>query len=656
LALPLLLISLLAGVGDPAGPFSGAVHWSRRASTSAPAELLSEARRALDQQDFRRAAELAALASFRAPVKPESWSTLGLARFRGGEPALAVTPFERAAALQPHSATAHFNLASALYRSGRFAEAEREYLAAAPLSERVAPLALYDAGLAALDDDRRRRATEHFSAAAGAAVKAHQAPLAERAQRLADELQSSSATDEIRHRAGRANEALARNQLDESVARYRRALELAEHHQLDAAALGELHYGLGHALYRRHDALLAAREFAAAQALVPDDPDFCFMLGLAQFDAGADADAAVALARALMLGLDGEHARRARQILGALERAQRSDTARFYAEARVGVGFDTDVPQSAVVLTPTKTASATDAAFLSADLDLFWRPFGTPRTGLSLDYRFGQIAYLSRPLDPYSLQEHDLTVSGSWTLHSRLTLEAGADGYLLFAGVQDFAPFQVGLGLGPRLVVNEEHGLQTRLRFEHVLKQSLQSVYDYLTGQHDEVGVAQVWRDVDTRVTLGYQFAREAIGVELVALGDLVLPLEPRGLLDAAAVYNIPYSYLGHELQLAVARQLPRNLRLLVNTRFEHRDYTQESSIINPAGTLRYYLRSRVDNRLSAGFGLRWAFARLWELELVYTLIVNRSTIDNTRPATALDYDDKNYIKHILQLELSLVY
>ena len=36
--------------------------------------------------------------------------------------------------------------------------------------------------------------------------------------------------------------------------------------------------------------------------------------------------------------------------------------------------------------------------------------------------------------------------------------------------------------------------------------------------------------------------------------------------------------------------------------------------------------------------------------------MVNASTIDNTRPSTPLDYDDKSYTKHVIQLDFGFVY
>ena len=53
---------------------------------------------------------------------------------------------------------------------------------------------------------------------------------------------------------------------------------------------------------------------------------------------------------------------------------------------------------------------------------------------------------------------------------------------------------------------------------------------------------------------------------------------------------------------------------------------------------------------------VRHPIAYGFDVELGYSLVVNHSTIDNTRAATPLDYDDKSYVKHVVQLDFGFVY
>ena len=380
------------------------------------------------------------------------------------------------------------------------------------------------------------------------------------------------------------------------------------------------------------------------------------MLGLVHFDAGADRDAKLALDRAVALKLPAAEAQRAADVLRALAETRRSETSRFFLELRSAGGLDTNVPQSGVFVSTSHIANeSTIAPFLEGDLDFFWRPAGTARNGFSVEYRFGQLAYLSEDLDLYSLQEHDLTLSGAWTPTSRLTLELGGDGYVLFSGVEHFSPFQAGASVGPRITVRGKHGFETRLRAQHIFKRSLDPTYDYLGGDRDEAGASELWRDAKDRLSLGYLFAREDIGVQKVQLGLLDLPRAAVGSFDPNDVYFIPYSYYSHEVALAGARDLSRDFNGSATLRYEHRDYDQSAHIAAPNGTPSYY-RHRRDDRFGIDVAVHHPVALGFDLELAYTFVVNHSTIDNTRATTPLDYDDKSYTKHVVTVALGFVY
>jgi hypothetical protein len=206
-----------------------------------------------------------------------------------------------------------------------------------------------------------------------------------------------------------------------------------------------------------------------------------------------------------------------------------------------------------------------------------------------------------------------------------------------------------------RITVRERHGFETRLRAQHIFKFSLDRNYDYLSGNRDEAGAAEVWRDPKNRVSLGYLFAREMIGVQKIPLALLELPQAAPGSFDPNEIYFIPYSYYSHEVALTAARDLPRDFYGTATVRYENRDYDQSAHVATPSGTPFYY-RHRRDDRVTVDVSLRHPIGHGFDLGLGYTLIVNRSTIDNTRATTALDYDDKNYLKHVVQLDFSFVY
>jgi tetratricopeptide (TPR) repeat protein len=651
-------MTLAVSFSDPETSFRPAHELGQLGEASAT-ENLQAARHALVEHQWERAAALAALASARLPDSAEAALTVGMARFRAHEPAAAIAPFTRAAALAPTSATARFDLGSALYQSGRFGEAAARYLEAAARDDKLAPLALLDAGMAALDAGQPERALPHLQAAEKAARAAGQAPVADEARAAVESFahrSKSGATPELQRLTRAGTEALRQRHYRDAVGHYRRALDLAIAEGANAADRAELEYDLGLALYRANDIVAAARSLANAVELAPREAEFHYLLGLAHFDAGADRDTKLALEKAVALGLPDAEARRAADILRALAETRRGEASRFYLELRTAGGLDTNVPQSGVIITATRTSGdATVAPFLESNLDFFWRVAGTARNGFVAEYRFGQLAYLSDELDLYSLQEHDLTLSGAWTPTARLTLELGGDAYALFSGVETFGPFQAGVSIGPRITVREPYGFETRLRWAHIFKRSLDPVYDYLGGNRDEAGIAEMWRDPKDRITVGYLFAREDIGVQKVLLNQIDFPIAPIGSFDPNSVYFIPYSYFGHEASLSGARDLPRDFFGTATLRYERREYDESAHIAAPNGTPSYY-RPRRDDRYGVDVSMRHPIAYGFDVDLAYTLVVNRSTIDNTHATTPLDYDDKNYVKQVIQLDFSFVY
>ena len=111
----------------------------------------------------------------------------------------------------------------------------------------------------------------------------------------------------------------------------------------------------------------------------------------------------------------------------------------------------------------------------------------------------------------------------------------------------------------------------------------------------------------------------------------------------------------GQRPTLVVLRDLPGQFYGTTALRYEYRNYDQASHIAAPNGTPSYY-RHRRDNRFELDIGMRHPIAYGFDVELAYSFAVNVSTIDNTRPSTPLDYDDKNYTKHVIELNFGFVY
>jgi Flp pilus assembly protein TadD len=661
-----LLLTLVQSGGQADPSIVWQIHAAalRRSSHAPPAEevarVLGAAAEALRARAYARAQALAAETLLSDPTRTDGWLTLGLALFRDGRPADAAQAFEAAAVLEPQNATIRFDLGSARFESGRPEEAETAYLRAAELDRELSALSLYDAALSSEAAHEDRRALAHLHDARDAAVRLHQPDLEQRAVAKEEEI-AARLLAEVWGRlrglvqAGRAALKAKRPGLAEE--RYAEALALASLAGLRDADRAELEFALGHARLRAGRLPDAIRAFARATALLPREAQFHFILGVAHSRHGEDDAAEHELDEALRLGLARADAQEARDLLRVLRQRRRDTRAKLTLDVRVGTGYDSNVPQSGVVLAAQGATGALDsgAAQLLADLALSWRMVGDMDRGLRLEYRFGQLAYLSDALDPYSIQEHDLTLSGAIRPHRRLSLEAFADGFALFSGVKTFTPFQAGLSIGPRLTIREGRGFETVTRYQHVFKWSLDPTYAYLGGNRDEVALTEVFRATHGRLSLAYQFTHEAVGTDAVLVSALYFPLGAPAV-GPDATYHIPYSRNSHEVSLVGALDLPLGLRGLLTLRYEHSDYLGQSFIDLPATGQNQYLRQRVDNRYVVDAALRRTLWGPFDAELAYTLVINRSTIDNTVAQTARDYDNKDYYKHVATLELSYAY
>src|SRR5262249_6853423 len=113
--------------------------------------------------------------------------------------------------------------------------------------------------------------------------------------------------------------------------------------------------------------------------------------------------------------------------------------------------------------------------------------------------------------------------------------------------------------------------------------------------------------------------------------------------------YVIPFSYHSQAALGHLDLELPGDLLLTVSASVEDRPYSQASTI--ESATLRpIHAKVRHDRRYGAGAALALG-AGVHPLTLRYDLLVNRSNVDDTR--STLDYDNKNFTKHLVSLEVA---
>ena len=337
-------------------------------------------------------------------------------------------------------------------------------------------------------------------------------------------------------------------------------------------------------------------------------------------------------------------------------------------------GYDTNVLQSGLGTAPegAPIASGQEASptlELSGAAQGRWSP--APRTGLWLTYALDQVAYLAPPAEDYSLQQHQLQAGvehrlGPW----RLGL--AADGYAAFTGLSDFRGLQGGGGLSASLIRTWSPSSTTRLDAAWGARRALSSEFDHLDGDRLDLALGQAQSFGPLVLGASARLRREALGT-LVQATQQQVPC-PFGS-TCSQRYEIPYGY--DALLLAGSAQLERgDLALGLLLGWEGRRYAApillwQSQVDGLGQTTERLLHSQLREDdllfLSATARLRlgghaWVGAR-------YDLSVNSSTVARSggRPGGpggpagpadphALDYDDKNYTRQVLALELTLAW
>ena len=216
------------------------------------------------------------------------------------------------------------------------------------------------------------------------------------------------------------------------------------------------------------------------------------MLGLVHFDAGADRDASGAATARSLSGCPPPRSRAARHpaaLAGAPARRDRAASSsksrrRRLRQQRAAVGHrHRERP----------LGGATDrAAFLAGDLESSGAP-SAPARGLTSSIASGRSRISRTRSIPTRCRSTISTHRRRLDAAPRLTLAAGVDGYVLFAGVRRSRTFQAGAP-SAHASSARAHGLETRLRASTSSRLARSRLR--LPGRNrDEAGVPSSWRD-----------------------------------------------------------------------------------------------------------------------------------------------------------------
>lgn len=319
--------------------------------------------------------------------------------------------------------------------------------------------------------------------------------------------------------------------------------------------------------------------------------------------------------------------------------------------------------------------------------------------------------------DSYSSQDHTASLSFFWTPVRWLVLRPRVDGFVNFTGLRQFEPFQGGMYAVLDTSFIESRLFRTRLVYQHQLRRSFDRNSSELDGDRDDVKLTQELRvrgaSVSVRGTLGYRFRSDRSGALTSALPyspELLFQYGPRdpnatfplreSLPFIASVdlgeftYKSSLTYLAHELSTRWRLSLPHAIEILIGFGYEYRSYqapyqasyaglpidpnrpAEEQPALPPKpnaaidsswgvwvcntrdntkrciGTLpslsdsTFYSTRRTDHLISADLSLSKDLPHGFGLELSYSLLKNFSSIANAA-------DNRNYIKHLVQLSLS---
>jgi Tfp pilus assembly protein PilF len=581
-----------------------------------------------------------------------SASELAFERFRAKDYQAARSAFDEAAsaATADDAATLRFNAAVCAYQLADYADAQQRFVTLADKYPELAALALLHAGLAALglgDTDRAR-------------------------QLLARAPRGDKESDEIRAELERELAAAARSDarkafeahVQRGLAAFKAERWSDAERELEAALLlprvadgkelASVYYLLSNSALARGDSA-AARRYADA-SVARDAQDA--LLEVQRGDVAAyERDvqrAEQSYRRALELGLDQREAPRVRAKLDALYPVPRAGA---YAWAEAGGGYDSNAAQSglAEAIAATETSERSDSPFttLSGSTGYVFRL--APRLALGPYYGVDWLVLFDAAVRELSLQSHTAGARLDWAPRPGLELRFTSALALTLTGLEQTDAFAFETHLGA------EAALAYGARTTALARVDVRGIYglggrDYLTGTRLDAALGENVRWQGAELLAGAGFRYNAIGAGEVALRqELVLGCGP---LCDGLVYRVPFGYLGPWLDLRFGYDLTRALHAEANFRFEYRHYDDQSFITLSDGPPQLAInpKTRHDLRIRPGARLELQLdaARRWQLAADYSVWISRSNVAFAEgdPEHALDYDDRNFVQHVIALSL----
>jgi len=644
---PSLTLAIVLALVGPDSAWSQ-VPTSAQEDTTPQAALdpLDGARRLMKAGDFDGAAFRAIAMLDARPGDGAALFVLGMARFRATRYEEALRAFAAAKQSQnpPSKGSLFFNEAATYYALERYVDAEQAFVMAAKFAPELSTLALLNAGQAAFDAQTIPRAKQHLA-------EVQQAPDRDAFKEDVEELQQDideAATLELKTHIDAAldggSRATREGKTHEAIALYQKALAEAEARGATAVDRAELEFALGLIYYRQRNFEVARFHLNRAALLSEDDPDFHYQAAMANYRLDRADEARIHLDRALNLKIDPETAALAQTYRAALGWGLSAQNTGLVLQAQAGSGYDSNVLLMGGLRSDVVNAEYGDkeSFFFTTSAEAVYTHKWRDAFSLQGSYALDQIAYSNPDADDFSLQVHNASLL-SETVTGAFHAGLGLSGEYQIAGIETFAPFLSVFSLMPSIGLEEGHFTSTWLELRMARKNALDPDFDLYEGTRRDLRLTQRFRYRSARANVSLRSRRENIGTRELDLGAVRQNL--------TGIYTVPYSYHSNAATISGTTTPWGQLRLSVELSFERIAYQGDNvlRVSGPFGRSTEMRLRRKDNRFATAVSFAYPVGDYVDLGLRYDYVHNGSTVE-------FAFDDKNFEKHTVGLELSIDY
>jgi hypothetical protein len=435
--------------------------------------------------------------------------------------------------------------------------------------------------------------------------------------------------------------------------------------------------------YRARDWQTAARGFARAAVLAPHDGEAWLMAGLASQRAGLPRRARFcyqaalarpltaddrALAQAGVAELSTSSDNSQSQEVAAIETPAASPSSLWWSMfiAAAGGGWDSNVGLATRTgvdeLDRGDDFKDAGAAFIGASLITGGgRWFGKVVSAQAV-YSLFQTIFTDRRFENWSGQDHTLEAMLQFSLSESWKLALAPRANLTFLGVRDsFTGFMAIGGGEAELAYVPVRWWRSTASVYLGKKEALAPDFEPLGGARAEAAFGQIFKAAGFTAAASFTLRDEDVGARRDEAGTL-----PAN--DACAGCTVDfvsaYSYRATIAAVRFSSRADRPVRLVARGRLEDRPYQDENRLETRLGNGRrdsWQSWRRHDHRLGAGADLFLRLGKTLEIGLRYDLVIHRSNIDgreagdcldSPRPCHPLWYQNRNFSKHVVGLEL----